>query len=84
VASHGLAHRCRLAVEHRGEAVDDGLGGRVIHLGKHHKSGGAFDKRADRGAVASALDQVAFPMARDEAVLDLWRADMMLCMSWIW
>lgn len=76
VISHGLAHRRRFAVEHRREAVDDGLRGRVVHLGKHHKTGRAFDQRANRGAVAGALDQVAFPVARDEAVLDLWWADM--------
>lgn len=76
VVGHGLAHRCRLAVEHSREAVDDRLGGRVVHPGKHHKAGRALDQRADRGAVASALDQVALPVTRDEAILDLWRADM--------
>lgn len=40
------------------------------------KPGGALDQRADRGAVASALDQVAFPVTRNEAILDLCRADM--------
>jgi hypothetical protein len=35
----------------------------------------AFNQRADRGTVAFALDQVAFPMAGNEAVLDFGRAD---------
>ena len=74
VVCHGLAHHRRLAVEHCREAVDNGLGGGIVHLGQHHDVGSTLDQRANRGAVASALDQVAFPM--DEAVLDLWRADM--------
>ena len=48
VVRHGLAHCRRLPVKRRREAVDDGLGGRVIHLGKHDKTGRAFDQRADR------------------------------------
>jgi hypothetical protein len=48
VVSHGLAHRCWLAVEHRGESVDNGLGGYVVHLGEHDKAGRALDQRADR------------------------------------
>ena len=58
----GLAHHRKLAVEHRREAVDDGLGGRVVHFGKYHKTGGAFDQCADRGVVRGDLDQIAFPM----------------------
>ena len=97
VVSHRLAHDGRFAVQHGREAVDDGLGGRVVHLGEHHEAGGALDQRTDRGTVASAFDQVAFPVAGDGAVLDLDRADVMawlflvpdlpcrsFCMSGIW
>ena len=38
VVRHGLAHHRRLAVEHRREAVDDGLRGGIVHLGKHHET----------------------------------------------
>ena len=76
VVGHRLAHVRGLPVEHRREAVDDGAGAGVVHLGQHHETRGAFDQCADRGAVAFALDKVALPVAGDEAVLDLWRADM--------
>ena len=43
VVGHRLAHGGRLAVEHRREAVDDALGGRVVHLGEHNEAGNALD-----------------------------------------
>jgi len=59
VVGHSLAHGGRFAVQHGKEAVDDGLGGRIVHLGEHHEAGGALDQRTDRGTVAGAVDQVA-------------------------
>jgi hypothetical protein len=56
VVSHGLAHRGRLAIEHGWEAIDDGLGGGIVHFGEHHEAGNTFDERADRWAVAGAFD----------------------------
>lgn len=75
VVGHGFAHRRRLTVEHGREAVDDRAGAGIVHLGQHHKTGGALDQRSHRGAVAFALDQVTLPVARDQAILDLGRAD---------
>src|SRR5471030_171420 len=43
---------------------DDSLGGGVIHLGQHDESSGALDERPHRGAITSALDQVALPVGR--------------------
>jgi hypothetical protein len=38
VVGHCLAHRCRLAIEDGREAIDNGLGSGVVHLGKDHES----------------------------------------------
>ena len=74
VVIHRLAHNGRLALQHGRGALDDGLGSRVVHLGEHHKAGGALDRRTDRGTVASAFDQVVLPVAGDGALFDLRRA----------
>ena len=58
-----LAHEGRLTVQHGREAVDDGLGGRVVHLGEQHEAGSALDQRTDQGTVAGAFDQVVLPVA---------------------
>ena len=71
VAGHHFAHRRWFAVEDSGEAVDDGLGGG----GQRHEAGRGFDQRVRRRTLASALDHVALPSARDEAVLDLGRVN---------
>lgn len=76
VVSHCFTHSCRLSIEHRGEAVDDGLGCGVVHLGQYYEPSRTLDQRADRRAIAGALDQVALSVTRNEAVLYLWRADM--------
>ena len=47
VLGHGFAHGISLPVEHSGEAVEDGLGGGVAHLGAHHKTSRARDQLAD-------------------------------------
>ena len=52
-----------LAIKHQSEALHDRFGGRTVHLGEHHETGGALDQRVDRGADASTLDQVALPVA---------------------
>lgn len=48
IVRHGLAHRRRFAIEHQRVAIDDGLGGRVIHLREHDEAGRALNERADR------------------------------------
>jgi len=71
VVGHRLAQRRQLPVEDSGEAVDDRARAGIVDLGQHHETGRALDQRAHRRAVAFTLDQVAFPVAGDEAVLDL-------------
>lgn len=66
-----FAHRCWFAVEDGDEAVDDGPGGG----GQRHEADRAFDHRVRRRTLASALDHVALSLARDEALLDLGRAN---------
>lgn len=42
-------------------------------MDERHVAGGALDDRADRGALASADDEVSFPVAGDGAFFDLGR-----------
>lgn len=48
----------------------------VIHLGQQHQAARAFDQHAHRGLVAGALDEVALPVARHDAVVHLGWAHM--------
>ena len=67
VAGHHFAPRLWFAVKDGGDAVDDGPGG----AGQRREAGRAFDQRVHRRTLASALDQIALPLAKDEAVLDM-------------
>lgn len=69
---HHFAHHRWFAGENGGEAVDDGLGGG----GQRHEAGRAIDQRVRRRKLAGTLDHVTLPLAGDEAVLDLRRANM--------
>lgn len=66
-----FAHHRWFTVDGGGEAFDDGLGGG----GQCHEVGRAFDQRVCQRTHASALDHVALSLARDEALLDLGRAN---------
>lgn len=66
-----FAHRRWFAVEDGGEAVDDDLGGG----GHRREAGRAFDQCVRRRTLASALDHATLPLAREEAVLDIGRAN---------
>ena len=57
--------------QNAGEAFHGGLGACAVHPGQGHEEGLALHQGADGGTVVSALDGVAFPVARDKALLDL-------------
>ena len=57
--------------QNAGEAFHGGLGACAVHPGEGHEEGLALHQGADGGTVVSALDGVAFPVARDKALLDL-------------
>lgn len=72
VAGHHFAPRLWFAVKDGGDAVDNGLDGG----GQRREAGRAFDQRVRRRTLASALDHVALPSAKDEVVLNLGRTNM--------
>ena len=61
-------------IQDRPEGRDRRLGRSVRHLDERYEERGPLDQRADRRGIASALDQVAFPVAGNEAFVDLGRA----------
>lgn len=54
------------------------MGGRgrigMGELDQHHQAGGALEQHANGTGVVGSLDEVALPVARQLAVLDLWWA----------
>ena len=53
------------------EGLEDGFGRAIAKLGHQEVTPLALDRGADGTAIAGALDQIAFPLTRDEAGLDL-------------
>lgn len=76
VIGHALAHRQRHAIERRAEAFHRRGRRRIVHFHQHQIAAGALNPGAYRRGVGLALDQIAFPMARHQAVFDLRRAHM--------
>lgn len=67
----------------RVNAIEDGakgshgrVGGGIFHLDQGHEEGSPFDQRADGGCIASALDQIAFPVTWNDTLVDLRWAQM--------
>jgi hypothetical protein len=71
IVGHALAHRRGQALHLPGEAVERRLGADVPHLAENDEARLALDQRAHRRPVEGALEQIAFPVAGDEARLDL-------------
>lgn len=71
---HAPVHRQRHAIERRTEAFQRRGRRRVVHLVQHQVVTGAFHQGTYHRDVGLALDQVALPMARHQAVFDLRRA----------
>jgi hypothetical protein len=47
-----------------------------LHARQQHQAAAAFDEHAHRGLVARALDEIAFPVAWHDAVVDFRRTHM--------
>ena len=62
------------AAEAAAEACESVVGGTAVHLGEQHVAAVALDGRADGAGVASAFDEVAFPMAGHGTGVGLGRA----------
>jgi hypothetical protein len=73
VIGEGFAHRLGDVFEAAFEGAAGGLGVEAVHVGEQDEAAGAFDQRADGGAVGSALDEIAFPVAWDQASGDFFR-----------
>lgn len=59
--------------EFGGEARQRRSCGGVFHLCEQHQAAGPFNQNADRGLVARALDEVAFPVSGQQSVLNFGR-----------
>lgn len=61
----------------RVDVIEDGpkagncrFGGGIVHSCQGHEQRGSLDQRTDGRRVASALDQIALPVAGDDALVD--------------
>lgn len=75
VVGQGLTHRLSDLVELEGEGSQRRFRGRIRHPGKQYQARGALHQHADGGLVASALDEVAFPVTRHDTIGHLRRPE---------
>ena len=73
VVGQGAAQLAVEAVEDLGEGLCGQVGPAAVQLDQGDEQGSAFDQRADLRAVVLADDQIALPVARDQAQLDFHR-----------
>ena len=76
VVGQGLAHGFGNAAQLGGEAFQGGGSRRIGQLDQHDQARAALDQNAHRRAIASALDEVALPVAGESPVAGLGRAHM--------
>ena len=76
VVGHTLAHCQRHAIKRGTEAFHRRGCRRVVHLHQHQVATGSLYQSADGRGISLALDQIALPMPRHQAVLDLRRTHM--------
>ena len=74
IVGQRLAQGCHDGIELGAECFEGGLGRGVVHLGQQHQARRALHQHPNGGAVGGATDQVAFPVAGHDAILDLGRA----------
>jgi hypothetical protein len=79
-----LAHLHVHAIENASKARERGLGGCTLHASEQNQAVRALDQGANRGLIARTLDQIAFPMTGNEAILDLGGRTCRLSISEIW
>jgi hypothetical protein len=76
IAGHRKALLCIDAVQYCAEGGRRRVDRSVIHLDQRHEERRPFDQRANRRCIASALNQIALPVAGNGALLDLRWAQM--------
>src|SRR5690554_4241622 len=74
VVSEGLAHLQRYPIQRGTEALNGRCGGGTIHLGQEHQATDTLHQSANGRAIEGALDQVAFPMPRQQSLFDFRRS----------
>jgi hypothetical protein len=74
VIGQALAQRRTDGIELGREGRQRGSGSGIFHARQQHQTAGALNEYADRGLVAGTLDEIAFPVARHDAVSDFRRA----------
>jgi hypothetical protein len=76
VVGQGLTHGLRDVVELEGNGGQRRFRGRIRHSCKQHQARRALHQHADGGLVARTLDEIAFPLARHDAIGYLRRPEM--------
>ena len=71
IVSQGKASLRVNTVEDSAKAHDGRVGTRVVHLGQGHEQRGSFNQGANGRRVTGALDQIALPVAGNDAFVDL-------------
>ena len=74
VVGQALAQRRTDGIELGCEGRQRSGGSGIFHARQQHQTAGALNEHADRGLVAGTLDEIAFPVARHDAVSDFRRA----------
>lgn len=70
IVGHGKASLRSDPIEDGAEAGDGRFRAGIVHPGQGHQQRGALDPCADGGRMASTRDQIAFPMAGNDALID--------------
>ena len=70
IVGQGQTLLCVNAVQDGAKSGCCSIGGSVFHLGQCHKERGSFDQRADGRRIASALDQVPFPVTGNDSLIN--------------
>jgi len=76
IVGERLAHFQGLLIECCTEALDGCCGCGPIHLGEEHQATDALDQSAHGRKVEGPFNQVAFPVARQDALINFGRAQM--------
>ena len=71
VVGHALAQCGGQSFHLAREAAENGFGTVAVHLAWNNEAGLALDQRAHRRAVEGTLDQITFPMSRNESGFDI-------------
>ena len=71
IVGEGFAQAARDRAKLAGEALQDGVGACIVELDEHEQAAGSLDDGADGRGISGVLDEIALPVAADDAGGDL-------------